>query len=66
MRSAWFDKVSRLVVKVGTGVLTDASKQPDLAQMEQLVGQLAAQRAAGRDVVLVTSGAPPCSMGACN
>ncbi len=56
--------ISRLVVKVGTGVLTDASKQPDLAQMEQLVSQLAGQRKAGREVVLVTSGAVGAGMGA--
>jgi glutamate 5-kinase len=64
VRSEWLDKVSRLVVKVGTGVLTDASKQPDAAQMQQLVAQLAAQRAAGREVVLVTSGAVGAGMGA--
>jgi glutamate 5-kinase len=39
---------SRIVVKLGTGVLTDSSKQPDLAQMQQLVAQVAAQRAAGK------------------
>lgn len=38
--------------------------QPDLAQMEQLVAQLAAQRQAGREVVLVTSGAVGAGMGA--
>ena len=55
--------ISRLVVKLGTGVLTDHRKQPDLAQMEQLVGQVAAQRQAGREVVLVTSGAVGAGMG---
>src|SRR5947199_10330662 len=48
---------SRLVVKLGTGVLTDSRKQLDLAQMDQLVGQIAAQRKAGKEIVLVTSGA---------
>jgi len=56
--------VSRLVVKLGTGVLTDSRKQPDLAQMEQLVAQVAAQRKAGKEVVLVTSGAVGAGMGA--
>src|ERR1044071_1324501 len=56
--------VSRMVVKLGTGVLTDARKQPDLAQMEQLVGQVAEQRRKGRDVVLVSSGAVGAGMGA--
>jgi glutamate 5-kinase len=56
--------VSRVVVKLGTGVLTDASKQPDLAQMEQLVTQVASQRKAGRELVLVSSGAVGAGMGA--
>lgn len=64
VRAALLQDVSRLVVKVGTGVLTDARKQPDLSQMEQLVAQLAAQRQAGREVVLVTSGAVGAGMGA--
>ncbi|HEU5071534.1 MAG TPA: glutamate 5-kinase [Verrucomicrobiae bacterium] len=64
MRSELLKGVSRIVVKVGTGVLTDHRKQPDLAQLEQLVAQLAAQRKAGRDVVLVTSGAVGAGMGA--
>lgn len=55
--------VSRIVVKLGTGVLTDARKQIDPAQMEQLVEQIAAQRKAGREIVLVTSGAVGAGMG---
>jgi glutamate 5-kinase len=55
---------SRLVVKLGTGVLTDDRKQPNLAQMEQLVAQVAAQRKAGKEIVLVTSGAVGAGMGA--
>lgn len=54
---------SRVVVKLGTGVLTDSRKQPDLAQMEQLVAQVAAQRQLGREVVLVSSGAVGAGMG---
>lgn len=54
----------RLVVKLGTGVLTDSRKQIDPAQLEQLVAQLAAQRKAGKEVVLVTSGAVGAGMGA--
>jgi len=56
--------ISRLVVKLGTGVLTDNRKQPDLAQLEQLVAQIAAQRKAGKEVVMVTSGAVGAGMGA--
>ena len=55
---------SRVVVKLGTGVLTDSRKQPDLAQMEQLVAQMAGRRKAGVEIVLVTSGAVGAGMGA--
>ena len=55
---------NRIVVKLGTGVLTDSRKQPDLAQMKQLVAQMAALRKAGKEVVLVTSGAVGSGMGA--
>ncbi|PYK01857.1 MAG: glutamate 5-kinase, partial [Verrucomicrobia bacterium] len=55
---------SRVVVKLGTGVLTDSRKQPDLAQMQQLVAQMAGRRKAGVEIVLVTSGAVGAGMGA--
>jgi glutamate 5-kinase len=55
---------SRIVVKFGTGVLTDSRKQPDLAQMKQLTGQVAAIRAQGKQVVIVSSGAVGAGMGA--
>jgi glutamate 5-kinase len=54
----------RLVVKLGTGVLTDRRKQPDPAQLEQIVAQVAALRKSGKEVVLVTSGAVGAGMGA--
>ena len=56
--------VSRIVVKLGTGVLTDSQKLIDPAQLEQLVAQVAALRRAGKEVVLVTSGAVGAGMGA--
>lgn len=55
VRTKVLENIGHLVVKLGTGVLTDAKKQPDLAQMKQLVAQVAAQRKAGREVVLVSS-----------
>ena len=64
MRLELLNGVSRIVVKLGTGVLTDSRKQPDPAQFEQLVAQLAEQRKAGREIVLVTSGAVGAGMGA--
>lgn len=54
---------SRIVVKFGTGVLTDSRKQPDLAQMGQLVAQVAVLRALGKEVVIVSSGAVGAGMG---
>ena len=64
VRCGLLKDVTRLVVKLGTGVLTDSRKQPDLAQMEQLVAQVAEQRQAGREMVLVSSGAVGAGMGA--
>jgi glutamate 5-kinase len=56
--------VSRIVVKLGTGVLTDSRKRIDPDQLEQIVAQIAALRRAGKEVVLVTSGAVGAGMGA--
>jgi glutamate 5-kinase len=55
---------ARLVVKFGTGVLTDSRKQIDPAQLEQLVAQIAALKKSGKEIVLVTSGAVGAGMGA--
>ena len=63
MRSELLKKVSRIVVKLGTGVLTDSRKQPDLSQMEQLVAQVAREHQAGKEVLIVTSGAVGAGMG---
>jgi glutamate 5-kinase len=63
VRSDLLKNISRIVVKLGTGVLTDSHKQLDLAQVEQMVVQVAAQRAAGKEIVLVTSGAVGAGMG---
>lgn len=50
-------QVRRVVVKVGTRVLVGARGRPDARRMQALVDQLARLRAAGREVVLVSSGA---------
>jgi glutamate 5-kinase len=63
VRTKLLQNITRIVVKLGTGVLTDSRKQPDLAQMEQLVAQVVAQRQAGKEVVLVSSGAVGAGMG---
>jgi glutamate 5-kinase len=44
--------------------LTDSRKHIDLAQMQQLVAQIAAQAKAGKEIVLVSSGAVGAGMGA--
>ncbi len=63
MRRELLNDISRIVVKVGTGVLTDSRKQPDPAQLEQLVAQIAEQRRAGKEIIFVTSGAVGAGMG---
>jgi glutamate 5-kinase len=55
--------VARIVVKLGTGVLTDRRKQIDPAQLGQLAAQIAAARASGKEVVIVSSGAVGAGMG---
>lgn len=64
VRSELLKDISRIVVKLGTGVLTDSRKQIDPAQLEQIVAQVAALRRAGKEVVVVTSGAVGAGMGA--
>ncbi|MEC7882575.1 MAG: glutamate 5-kinase [Verrucomicrobiota bacterium] len=55
-----------MVVKFGTGILTNRSKQIDPSQIEQLVSQVAAQHKAGREVIIVSSGAVGAGMGVLN
>ena len=57
---------SRMVVKLGTGILTGPNKQIDPNQIEQLVGQVAAQQKDGREVIVVSSGAVGAGMGVLN
>ena len=64
VRGELLKKADRIVVKLGTGVLTDSGKQPDVAQMEQLTAQIAEQCKAGKEMVIVTSGAVGAGMGA--
>ena len=55
MRRELLKDISRLVVKLGTGVLTDSRKQPDLAQLEQLVTQVADGKARAIKLKRITS-----------
>ena len=50
-------RVRRLVVKVGSGLVTTPGAGPDRRRITALADELAAARADTRDVVLVTSGA---------
>ena len=47
----------RIVVKVGSSSLTDAHGRIDMAQMNALVDAIAEAREAGREVIVVSSGA---------
>ncbi len=66
MREQWLKDVHRVVVKFGTGILTDASHRVDPARMSQLVAQVAALRKRGLEVIVVTSGAVGAGMGVFN
>jgi len=63
MRDQWLKDVHRVVVKFGTGILTEADHRVDPARMSQLVAQIASLRKSGIEVVLVTSGAVGAGMG---
>ena len=50
----------RLVIKVGSNVLTRDNGKLDITRMSALVDQVAALRAGGHEVILVSSGAVAC------
>lgn len=47
----------RIVIKLGTGVLTHENGRPDMRSMKNLVSQIAKIQRSGYEIVLVTSGA---------
>ena len=47
----------RLVVKIGSNVLTQDNGLPDVARMEHLVAQIVELKGQGREVIVVSSGA---------
>ncbi len=53
----------RIVVKLGTGVLTHGIGQLDTARIDALCAQLAALHKAGTEVIVVSSGAVGLGMG---
>lgn len=56
-------RIERLVVKVGTRLLSTARHRLDTAALEKIARDVAAGRADGRGVILVTSGAVGAGMG---
>ncbi len=63
MHRASVKSASRIIIKLGTGILTDSRKQPDLDQISRLTAQISAGRAPGKQVVRVSSGAVGAGMG---
>lgn len=53
-------RYERMVVKIGTNVLTAGTDRLDLEVMSSLVGQVARLHRQGRDVLIVSSGAIAC------
>jgi glutamate 5-kinase len=64
MREEILQNVSQIVIKFGTGILTDDNNLPDPKQIEQLVNQVAALHRAKKGIILVSSGAVGAGMGA--
>jgi glutamate 5-kinase len=64
LREQLLGKARRIVVKLGTGLLTDAQNQLAGAEIKRLVAQLAALQRDGREVLVVSSGAIAAGMSA--
>jgi glutamate 5-kinase len=57
LREEILAKANRIVIKLGTGLLTDAENHLALGQIERLVAQLAALHQQKKQIILVSSGA---------
>lgn len=53
----------RIVIKIGTGSLTDERRLPDLTKISRIVDQVVELRRHNKEVVIVSSGAVACGMG---
>lgn len=53
-------KSRRIVVKVGSNVLTRPDGRPDVVNMAQIIDQIASLRKLGHQIILVSSGAVAC------
>lgn len=56
--------MSRIVVKIGSNVLTRSDGKPNVTNMSAIVDQVATLREHGHEVILVSSGAVACGRGA--
>lgn len=63
MRESYIKKSKRIVIKIGTGVLTQVSGKLDENRVSKLVDQIAALREKGITACVVTSGAIGAGMG---
>jgi glutamate 5-kinase len=57
LRKDILGNATRIVIKLGTGLLTDAQNRLSLPQIEAIVAQLAALHKAKKQIIVVTSGA---------
>ncbi len=56
-------KVKRIVVKIGTGLLTDDHNQLNLQRIEALASQVVNLRTLGKEIIIVSSGSIGAGMG---
>lgn len=59
-------QAQRIVIKIGTSTLTHASGRLNLELLADLVGQVAVEHKAGKEILLVTSGAVGAGLGRLN
>ena len=57
LRKDSLGKANRIVIKLGTGLLTDAENRISVVRIEQLVSQLAALHEVKKQIIVVSSGA---------
>ncbi len=59
-----FGRARRIVVKIGTNVLTDADRRLDISRIDKISSQVSEIQKKGKQVILVSSGAITAGMGA--
>ena len=56
--------MSRIVVKIGSNVLTRKDGKPNVTNMSAIVDQVATLRSMGHEIIMISSGAVACGRGA--